>query len=79
MIAKNAAVTISKLAQEKKPNFSGMREALRPLVAEANLPPAWLTKLRARNAAKVEVLFRRASFLITLSCRDFKREPKLSL
>lgn len=71
-VVKNVAVSVNKLAQEKKPNFASMREAvrrkknqmryfakkktncqIRPLVPEANLPPAWLTKLRARNAAKV--------------------------
>ena len=51
-ILKRAAQEAHTLASAKKVDFEAVRKALRPLVPEANLPPAWLTALRARNAAK---------------------------
>jgi hypothetical protein len=51
-VLRKAAAEAHSHAAAKNVDFEAVRKALRPVVPEANLPPAWLTALRARSAAK---------------------------
>ncbi len=53
-VLKSAALEAHKLVSAKSVDFDAVRKALQPLIPESNLPPAWLTALRARNASKRE-------------------------